>query len=43
MKMIWDLLKTLCKIFILYIVIGFVAVVVISFAGVFESLILKDT
>ena len=43
MKMILDLLKTLCKIFILYIVIGFVAVIIIYFAGVFESLILKDT
>ena len=41
MEFIFDLLKKLIKIFILYIVIGFVAMIIISFCGVFESLMIN--
>lgn len=43
MELIFDLFKKLFKIFILYIVIGFVAVLIISMSGGVENLLLNKT
>lgn len=42
MNFIFDLFKKILKITILYIIIGFVAVLIISFSGAFNGLIIKD-
>ena len=42
MSFILDLLKKLLKILVLYIVIGFVAVILISSHGAFESLMINN-
>ena len=43
MEFLFDLFKKLMKVLILYVVIGFVAVILISTHGVFESLIINNT